>query len=65
MCANAATVYFASHSIGRAIVITLASSLLLQLAYFASVLSLVWLRQLLECGSLSVRSIHWVCRRLT
>ncbi|MER9408318.1 exopolysaccharide production repressor protein [Mesorhizobium caraganae] len=36
------TVYFASHSIGRVVVTTLACSLLLQLAYFASVLFLIW-----------------------
>ncbi|MER9064106.1 exopolysaccharide production repressor protein [Mesorhizobium sp. M0698] len=36
------TVYFASHSIRTVVVTTLACSLLLQLAYFASVLFLIW-----------------------
>ncbi|MER9214347.1 exopolysaccharide production repressor protein [Mesorhizobium sp. M0663] len=42
LCSTALTAYFASHSIGTAIVTTLACSLLLQLAYFASVLFLIW-----------------------
>ncbi|MER8759070.1 exopolysaccharide production repressor protein [Mesorhizobium sp. M0976] len=42
LCSTALTVYFASHSIGTVVVTTLACSLLLQLAYFASVLFLVW-----------------------
>ncbi|WP_192178587.1 exopolysaccharide production repressor protein [Mesorhizobium amorphae] len=42
LCSNALTVYFASHSIRLAVVTTLACSLLLQLAYFASVLFLIW-----------------------
>lgn len=42
LCSTALTVYFASHSIGTVVVTTLACSLLLQLAYFASVLSLIW-----------------------
>lgn len=42
LCGNALIVYFASHSIGTAVVTTLACSLLLQLAYFGSVLFLIW-----------------------
>ncbi|MER8708912.1 exopolysaccharide production repressor protein [Mesorhizobium sp. M1088] len=42
LCSNALIVYFASHSIRTAVVTTLACSLLLQLAYFASVLFLIW-----------------------
>ncbi|MER9883979.1 exopolysaccharide production repressor protein [Mesorhizobium sp. M0118] len=42
LCSAALTVYFASHSIGTVVVTTLACSLLLQLAYFASVLFLIW-----------------------
>lgn len=42
LCSNALTVYFALHSIRLVVVTTLACSLLLQLAYFASVLFLVW-----------------------
>lgn len=42
LCGNAVTVYFASHSIRLTVVTMLACSLLLQLAYFASVLFLVW-----------------------
>lgn len=42
LCSTALTVYFASHSIGTVVVTTLACSLLLQLAYFASVLFLIW-----------------------
>ncbi len=42
LCSTALTVYFASHSIRLAVVTTLACSLLLQLAYFASVLFLIW-----------------------
>ncbi|MER8547984.1 exopolysaccharide production repressor protein [Mesorhizobium sp. M1169] len=42
LCSTALTVYFASHSIGAVVVTTLTSSLLLQLAYFASVLFLIW-----------------------
>ncbi|OWK20893.1 hypothetical protein AJ88_25220 [Mesorhizobium amorphae CCBAU 01583] len=42
LCSNALTVYFASHSIRLAVVTTLACSLLLQVAYFASVLFLIW-----------------------
>ncbi|WP_245271202.1 exopolysaccharide production repressor protein [Mesorhizobium sp. LNJC384A00] len=42
LCSTVLTAYFASHSIGTAIVTTLACSLLLQLAYFASVLFLIW-----------------------
>lgn len=41
LCSTALTVYFASHSIGTVVVTTLACSLLLQLAYFASVLFLI------------------------
>ncbi|MER9764008.1 exopolysaccharide production repressor protein [Mesorhizobium sp. M0138] len=41
LCSTALTVYFASRSIGTVIVTTLACSLLLQLAYFASVLFLI------------------------
>ncbi|WP_352816020.1 exopolysaccharide production repressor protein [Mesorhizobium sp. M0207] len=40
-CSTALTVYFASYSIGTVVVTTLACSLLLQLAYFASVLFLI------------------------
>ncbi|WP_245262016.1 exopolysaccharide production repressor protein [Mesorhizobium sp. L2C067A000] len=42
LCSTALTVYFASRSIGTVVVTTLACSLLLQLAYFASVLFLIW-----------------------
>ncbi|MER9756166.1 exopolysaccharide production repressor protein [Mesorhizobium sp. M0166] len=42
LCSTALTVYFASHSIRTVVVTTLACSLLLQLAYFASVLFLIW-----------------------
>ncbi|WP_246505827.1 exopolysaccharide production repressor protein [Mesorhizobium silamurunense] len=42
LCSNALTVYFASHSIRLAVFTTLACSLLLQVAYFASVLFLIW-----------------------
>ncbi|RNJ42642.1 exopolysaccharide repressor protein [Mesorhizobium erdmanii] len=42
LCSNALTVYFASHSIRLVVVTTLACSLLLQIAYFASVLFLIW-----------------------
>ncbi|MER9007173.1 exopolysaccharide production repressor protein [Mesorhizobium sp. M0862] len=42
LCNNALIVYFASHSISTVVVTTLACSLLLQLAYFASVLFLIW-----------------------
>ncbi|WP_192356054.1 exopolysaccharide production repressor protein [Mesorhizobium mediterraneum] len=42
LCGNALTVYFASHSIRTVVVTTLAGSLLLQVAYFASVLFLIW-----------------------
>ncbi|WP_352555926.1 exopolysaccharide production repressor protein [Mesorhizobium sp. M0011] len=42
LCSTALTVYFASHSIGTVVVMTLACSLLLQLAYFGSVLFLIW-----------------------
>ncbi|MER9191421.1 exopolysaccharide production repressor protein [Mesorhizobium australicum] len=42
LCSNALIVYFASHSIGTVVVTTLTCSLLLQLAYFASVLFLIW-----------------------
>ncbi|WP_352972076.1 exopolysaccharide production repressor protein [Mesorhizobium sp. M0954] len=42
LCSNALIVCFASHSIRTVIVTTLACSLLLQLAYFVSVLFLIW-----------------------
>ncbi|MQW86342.1 hypothetical protein GHJ82_05540 [Sinorhizobium saheli] len=42
VCANALTVYFVSHSVPRVIISTLGTSLLLQVAYFGSVLILVW-----------------------
>ncbi|WP_084633020.1 exopolysaccharide production repressor protein [Mesorhizobium sp. LSJC255A00] len=42
LCSTVLTVYFASHSIGTVVLTTLACSLLLQLAYFASVLVLIW-----------------------
>ncbi|KUM28393.1 exopolysaccharide repressor protein [Mesorhizobium loti] len=42
LCAGAVTVYFASHSIRTVVVTTLACSLLLQAAYFVSVLFLIW-----------------------
>ncbi|MER9451997.1 exopolysaccharide production repressor protein [Mesorhizobium sp. M0254] len=42
LCSNALTVYFASHSIRAVVVTTLACWLLLQVAYFASVLFLIW-----------------------
>ncbi|MES0212075.1 exopolysaccharide production repressor protein [Mesorhizobium sp. M0028] len=42
LCSIALIIYFASHSIGTVVVTTLACSLLLQVAYFASVLFLIW-----------------------
>ncbi|WOS66930.1 MULTISPECIES: exopolysaccharide production repressor protein [Sinorhizobium] len=42
LCSNALSVYFASHSIRTVVVTTLACWLLLQVAYFASVLFLIW-----------------------
>ncbi|MER9565668.1 exopolysaccharide production repressor protein [Mesorhizobium sp. M0571] len=42
LCSTALTVYFVFHSIGTVVVTTLACWLLLQLAYFASVLFLIW-----------------------
>ncbi|MER9651032.1 exopolysaccharide production repressor protein [Mesorhizobium sp. M0199] len=42
LCSTALSVYFASHSIGTVVITTLTCSLLLQLAYFASVLFLIW-----------------------
>ncbi|MER9964767.1 exopolysaccharide production repressor protein [Mesorhizobium sp. M0045] len=42
LCSTALSVYFASHSIGTVVVTTLTCSLLLQLAYFGSVLFLIW-----------------------
>ncbi|MER9568952.1 exopolysaccharide production repressor protein [Mesorhizobium opportunistum] len=42
LCSTALTAYFASYSIGTVVVTTLTCSLLLQLAYFASVLFLIW-----------------------
>ncbi|MER9164718.1 exopolysaccharide production repressor protein [Mesorhizobium sp. M0715] len=42
LCSTALTVYFDSHSIGTVVLTSLACSLLLQLAYFASVLFLIW-----------------------
>ncbi|MER8628058.1 exopolysaccharide production repressor protein [Mesorhizobium sp. M1143] len=42
LCSTALIAYFASHSIDTVVVTTLAGSLLLQLAYFASVLFLIW-----------------------
>ncbi|WP_287181695.1 exopolysaccharide production repressor protein [Mesorhizobium sp.] len=42
LCGNALIVYLASHSIPLAVVATLASSLLLQVVYFGSVLLLTW-----------------------
>ncbi|ESX40372.1 exopolysaccharide production repressor protein [Mesorhizobium sp. C416B] len=42
LCSTALTVYFASHSFGTVVVTTLACSMLLQLAYFASVLFMIW-----------------------
>ncbi|WP_352570845.1 exopolysaccharide production repressor protein [Mesorhizobium opportunistum] len=42
LCSNALIVYFASHCMGTVVVTTLACLLLLQLAYFASVLFLIW-----------------------
>ncbi|MER9357845.1 exopolysaccharide production repressor protein, partial [Mesorhizobium sp. M0514] len=42
LCSNALTFYFASYSIRTVVVTTLACSLALQLAYFASVLFLIW-----------------------
>ncbi|MER9470655.1 exopolysaccharide production repressor protein [Mesorhizobium sp. M0482] len=42
LCSTALTVYLASHSIGTVVVTALTCSLLLQLAYFASVLFLIW-----------------------
>ncbi|WP_352791835.1 exopolysaccharide production repressor protein [Mesorhizobium sp. M0228] len=41
LCSNALTIYFASHSIRTVVVTMLACSLLLQVAYFASVLFLI------------------------
>ncbi|WP_320288380.1 exopolysaccharide production repressor protein [Mesorhizobium album] len=42
LCSNALAVYFASHSIRTVVLTTLACSLLLQIAYFASVLFQIW-----------------------
>ncbi|MER8469438.1 exopolysaccharide production repressor protein [Mesorhizobium sp. M1328] len=42
LCSTALIVYFASHSIGTVVITTLTCSLLLQLAYFASVIFLIW-----------------------
>ncbi|WP_309486623.1 MULTISPECIES: exopolysaccharide production repressor protein [unclassified Sinorhizobium] len=42
LCTNALTVYFVSYSIRRVIITTLGTSLLLQGAYFGSVLFLIW-----------------------
>lgn len=42
LCSNALTVYFVSHSSRLVVVTTLTCSLGLQLAYFASVLFLIW-----------------------
>ncbi|MER9329769.1 exopolysaccharide production repressor protein [Mesorhizobium sp. M0587] len=42
LCSTALTVYFVFRSIGTVVVTTLACWLLLQLAYFASVLFLIW-----------------------
>ncbi|WP_337251840.1 exopolysaccharide production repressor protein [Sinorhizobium americanum] len=42
LCSTALSVYFASHSIRTVAVTTLTCSLLLQVAYFASVLFLIW-----------------------
>ncbi|WP_274608716.1 exopolysaccharide production repressor protein [Mesorhizobium sp. 113-1-2] len=56
-------VYVASYSIGRAIVITLASSLLLQLAYFASVLFLVWQSGCARKAGKSADASLWFPRR--
>lgn len=48
LCSTALTVYFVFYSIGTVVVTTLACWLLLQLAYFASVLFLIW-----QSGSVS------------
>ncbi|WP_027162747.1 exopolysaccharide production repressor protein [Mesorhizobium sp. WSM1293] len=42
LCGNAVTVYFASDSIRLAVFTTLALWLVLQVAYFASILFLIW-----------------------
>ncbi|MDK1378634.1 MULTISPECIES: exopolysaccharide production repressor protein [unclassified Sinorhizobium] len=42
LCTNALTVYFFSHSIRQVIVATLVGCLLLQVAYFGSVIFLIW-----------------------
>ncbi|WP_352733722.1 exopolysaccharide production repressor protein [Mesorhizobium sp. M0276] len=42
LCTTALTVYFACYSISKVVVTMLACSLLLQLAYFVSVLLLIW-----------------------
>ncbi|MER9533366.1 exopolysaccharide production repressor protein [Mesorhizobium sp. M0309] len=42
LCSTALTAYFASYSISKVVVTTLACSLLFQLAYFARVLFLIW-----------------------
>lgn len=42
LCSNVLIVYFASHPISTVVITTLGCSLLLQLAYFASVLFLIW-----------------------
>ncbi|MER8402013.1 exopolysaccharide production repressor protein [Mesorhizobium sp. M1348] len=42
LCSTALTVYFASHSIGTVVVTALTCSLFFQLAYFGSVLVLIW-----------------------
>ncbi|MER9419481.1 exopolysaccharide production repressor protein [Mesorhizobium sp. M0306] len=60
---NALAVYFASHSIRAVVVTTVAWLLLLQVAYFASVLFLIW-----RCGWASragKRAEHFGrCRKL-
>ncbi|WP_246763639.1 exopolysaccharide production repressor protein [Rhizobium sp. 007] len=55
MCTSFPVVYSVSHSIRVTIVTTLAASLLLQLAYFGSVLFLVWRN---NCARRAVRAPH-------
>ncbi|MCG5487401.1 MAG: hypothetical protein KK482_27640 [Sinorhizobium meliloti] len=42
LCADLLAVYFVSHSIRKAIITALGASVILQVAYFGSVLFLVW-----------------------
>ncbi|MFA1623686.1 exopolysaccharide production repressor protein [Rhizobium mongolense] len=63
MCTNALVVYCVSQSVRRTIVTTLAVSFLLQLAYFGSLLFLVWRA---GCDRRTVQRgvVAWITRRL-